>query len=152
VNDQLKDAKKRVQKSVDKFEKKLGIGSWWKIKHVFSELPDGATVMPADGLMPTAARTTACTMTQWQYRTAEITWYLPSVAQISDKKLDWVTVHEFVHILNAPMATFLFDYLRDDEAAVEQIRTIGQYSRLEEFVTENLCRVIMLALGEDVPA
>ena len=55
-------------------------------------------------------------------------------------------------MLNAPMATFIFDYLKDDETMTDQIRIVGQYGRLEEFVTETLARVIQLARGKDVPA
>ena len=152
MNKQIREALvKRVEKVTHKLEKELRLDSWWDIRHSFSDLPDGAQAMAPDGLMPTAARTTACTMTQWQYRTAEITWYLPSVAVIDDERLEWVASHEYVHMLIAPMSTFLFDYLKDDETLVEQIRTVGQYSRLEEFVTETLARVIQLARGKDVP-
>ena len=152
VNKQLSEAQARVERVTAQLETELGVGSWWSIKHKFSEGADGETFMPPDGNIPTMARTSACTVTQWMYRTAEITWYLPQIAITDDDKLEWIAIHEYVHMLNAPMATFLFDYLRDDEAAVEQIRSIGQYGRLEEYVTETLARVIQKSRGKDVPA
>jgi hypothetical protein len=151
MNDQLKAAQKRVEETTARLEKKLGLNEWWRIKHTFSETPDGAEALPLDG-RPSVHRTTACTVSQWEYRSCEITWYLPSVAIIDDDYLEWVAIHEYIHMLNAPLASFLFDYLRDDESAIEQLRTIGQYSRLEEYVTESVARLVLLSLGKDIPA
>jgi hypothetical protein len=155
MNKQLETAQKRVAKITAALEKELGLSAWWKIKHVYSELPDGATesiVGPTGPGTGTAHRTSACTMVLWQYRQAEITWYLPSVAIVDDDYLEWTAVHEYVHILNAPLAEFLYDYLQDDESALEQLRTIGHHSRMSEFVTETLARVIQRGRGKDVPA
>lgn len=152
MNAQLQAAQRRVEKVTSALEKELGLAAWWRIKHIFSEGADGATLMDPTETTATVNRTTACTVTQWHYRQAEITWYLPSVAIEDDDHLEWVAIHEYVHMLNAPLAGFLFDYLRDDESAVEQLRAIGHQSKLEEFVTENLARVIQLGRGKDIPA
>jgi len=149
MNKQLVEAQQRVEKLTAELENELGLSGWWRIKHVFSELPDEAS---AEGGTGSAARTTAMTSTLWHYRQAEITWFLPSVAIIDDDYLEWVAVHEYVHILNDPLASFLFDYLRDDESTTEQLRVLGHHANMTEFVTENLCRVIQRARGKDVPA
>jgi hypothetical protein len=151
MNKQLQEAQKRVEKITAELETDLGLNLWWRIKHTFSELPEGAEAGGASGT-GVATRTTAMTSTLWHYRQAEITWFLPSVASIDDDYLEWVAVHEYVHILNDPLASFLFDYLRDDESTTEQLRTLGHHANMTEFVTENLCRVIQKARGKEVPA
>ena len=40
----------------------------------------------------------ASTSVQWQYRKAVITWNLEEVARKSDYEMDWVFVHEAMHI------------------------------------------------------
>lgn len=43
----------------------------------------------------------ACAVTdvRWEYRDATIKWNLEAVATLSDEKLEWVLVHEAMHIL-----------------------------------------------------
>ena len=151
MNKQLTEAQARVERITAHLEEKLGLSAWWDIQHKYNEGGDGDTEFDPSTGMTSAARTTACTVSQWHYRKCEITWYLPSAAVKDDAYLRWVAVHEYVHMLNAPLGQFLFDYLRDDEATVEQIRTLGHHSKLEEFVTENVARLILKALDEPVP-
>lgn len=42
--------------------------------------------------------------TLWQYKSAEIRAYLPTVADLSDDRLDWAVAHEFAHLLTEEMA------------------------------------------------
>lgn len=151
MNKAFVDAQKRVEETTSRLEKKLGLSAWWRIKHIFSETPDGAAAVPTDGPL-SVNRTTACTVAQWEYRQAEITWYLPSVMQHTDEFLAWIAIHEYIHMLLSPIDGFLFDYLRDDESTVDQIRTLGHHGRLNEYVTETLARVVLLAMGEEIPA
>jgi hypothetical protein len=83
--------KKRVQQYIDKWHDALGLG-WFHIDMTWNrerkrDSPD------------TAADTT----THWQYRTAWINWYLPSIADNDEDFLEGIVVHEFTHILVAPL-------------------------------------------------
>lgn len=53
------------------------------------------------------------TSSNWQYRTAAVTFNIPVVAEINDDKLEEAVVHEMTHILVAPIQDFRDDQARD---------------------------------------
>jgi hypothetical protein len=107
--------KKRVQKYINKWFQAMGLG-WFRVDMVWErerdlEVPD----------------TAAKTLTKWQYRTANITWFLPATKDCNDEFLENVVVHEFVHILVAPMAND--DEPNEHEYATESLARAMQWVR-----------------------
>lgn len=83
--------KRRVQRYIDKWFKPMDLGWYWVDCEWIRERNED---QPA---------TTAITTAFWQYRHATIKWYMPSVADNDDDYLEGIVVHEFVHILVAPL-------------------------------------------------
>lgn len=83
--------KARVKKYIDKWFDSMGL-NWYKVEMVWNRARN-------EDLATTAART----ITTWQYRTAEIEWFLPGIADCDNDFLEGIVIHEFVHILVAPM-------------------------------------------------
>lgn len=88
---------------------------------------DGLHGEEADTPEVTAAITTA----SWEYRKAEIHWYLPMVAAMSDEGLEEVVVHELCHVLLGPLK----DHIK------------AGANKLEELATENAARAILRSAG-----
>ncbi len=107
--------KKRVKKYIDKWFKTMGLG-WYRVDMVWNRARDESNPR-------TAARTT----TQWQYRSATVEWYLPSIADDDDDYLEGIVVHEFTHILLAPL--LLVD--REDDLPLQH-----------EYATDSVAQVI----------
>ena len=70
-----------------------------------------------NGYKPDDSDTVAETSCYWQYRTAEITYYLALAKRTADIEL--VVIHELVHILVAPMADACKGKRQQCELAVE---------------------------------
>jgi hypothetical protein len=126
--------KQRVLNIAEMLEDELGIGHWWVINHHFVEGFDGDTEIDNEGKV-SVYTTGACTTTSWEYRVAKITWYLSTLSSLEDFEIAELAIHEYVHVLNAPICQLL-----PNEPHV---------SKLEEFVTESLARVIIRARGGD---
>lgn len=88
---EYQEQKKRIKKYIDKWFQAMGLG-WFKVDMEWSRERDLDNPQ-------TAARTT----TRWQYRHAVITWYVPALVDNDDEYLEGIVVHEFVHILVAPL-------------------------------------------------
>jgi|SRR5579863_2319099 len=125
------DARKRVLKITKALEAELGLDGWLDIKHIFDPGYDGDTTIDTDG-SPSVYRTTAITTAQWKYRYATIRWYLPTAAQQDDDTLALIAIHEYIHVLLAPLTSPHHKSMAAD---------------LEEFVTESIARVIAKARG-----
>lgn len=82
---------KRLQKVTKKWLEAMGIG-WFQVDMEYLRVVDSDSSSNA-----------AVVNTQWQYRNAHITWYLPVIAEVSDDKLNNIVVHEFTHILINPL-------------------------------------------------
>lgn len=132
----LAKTQKRIEEVTDALEAELGISDWWIINHHFVEGHDGDTEVE-DGKVRVFT-TGAATTTQWEYRIAKITWYLGILASMEDFEIAELAIHEYVHVLNAPIAGLI---------PVKDL-----HSKLEEYVTETLARVIIRARGGDCPA
>lgn len=88
---EYREQKARIQKLIDKWFKAMGLG-WFHVDMVWcrernKDSPD----------------TSAITTTSWQYRNADIQWFLPVIADSDDDFLEGIVVHEFTHILLAPL-------------------------------------------------
>jgi hypothetical protein len=83
--------KARVQKLINRWFETMGLG-WFHVDMVWNRERDYK-------VHTTAAKTT----TSWQYRNAIIEWFLPSIADSDDDFLENIVIHEFVHILVAPL-------------------------------------------------
>jgi hypothetical protein len=64
--------------------------------------------------------------TNWEYREANITWYVKN-CDIPDEDMHATITHELSHIIVAPMSDFL----------------PSKHKKLEEFVVESISRAIM---------
>lgn len=67
---------------------------------------DGLTIKHRRVDAPPEDGELAATHPQWEYKQASIIWYMPKVAAIDDDELEAAVVHEFVHVLLAPMETW----------------------------------------------
>lgn len=83
--------KARVKKFIDKWYKAMGL-DWFHVDMAWER--ERREDRPA---------TVAVTTTTWQYRNAYINWYMPAVVDNDDDFLENIVVHEFVHILVAPL-------------------------------------------------
>lgn len=141
------ETEKRIRKVTTKLEGQLGLAGFLQIKHHFVEGYDGDTTAPGPEGVGSVHKTCAVTTALWQYRSVKITWYCGTCANQTDEELVQIALHEYVHALMAPVTSFLFDYLSEDESSTEQIRILGHHGKLEEFATESLMRVIGHAMG-----
>ena len=95
--------KKRVNKVFNKWRTPLGLG-WWRIDLTYSrETSAGGELVyaaPSIGGKFTCAMEVTC---DFYYKTAIITFYLPTIQFISDQVLDRYMIHELMHIHLKPM-------------------------------------------------
>ena len=73
------------------WQHRLGLDNW-EIQQTFLDTIEGDN-----------ASTMAETDAQWQYESATIKWYLPTIAGHSDERIEQTLVHELVHVLLSPM-------------------------------------------------
>lgn len=137
MNEQLKATQRRIEGITAPLEEELGLSAWWQIDHHFVEGFDGDCEIEEESKV-SIYTTTAVTTAQWQYRMAKISWYLARAAAVDDARLEDIAVHEYVHILNSPLAAC--------------VKVNPLHSQLEEFTTETLSRVIQRARGCGGPA
>lgn len=102
MNDkQFKDQKKRIESLIHKWFKPIGMG-WWQVDFHYER-------ERADQSPDTVGMTTS----NWQYRTGDITFFLPTCSEINDDKLEEAVVHELTHILVSPLQDLSDDRARD---------------------------------------
>lgn len=121
---------KRIQRVTAELEAELGLDGFIQIKHVFDAGLDGDHITPNED--PTLFGTCAITTPKWQYRFAQVRWFLPMVALIDDDMLEQTAIHEYVHILLHPLS---------------QLVTAKDVSVREEYCAESICRMICHARG-----
>jgi hypothetical protein len=95
-------AKKRVEKYIEKWRSPMGL-DWWKIYF------DWHRVYHEDSQL-IGAQTN---MNRWQYREADIDFYLPHVVDIKDEEVEHLVVHELTHVLLSAISVNMRD-LNDD--------------------------------------
>ena len=102
MNDkQYEKERRRVRKLWDKWFRPIGLG-WWQVDLNWARERDEDE--PA---------TAGMTTTNWQYRTASVTFFLPATLELDDEKLEEVVVHELTHILCGPIQDMSSDERRE---------------------------------------
>jgi hypothetical protein len=71
--------------------------------------------------------TVAETQAMWEYRTANVRWWLPSAARLDMKELESTLVHEYTHILLAPV----------------ELKIPDKHLELKEFTVESIARALL---------
>ena len=105
--------KKRLQKYIDLWFDPMGM-NWFKIDMHYHRQRDEDN-----------PRVAGKTETHWEYRMADIDWYMPSIADAEDWYLESMVIHEFVHVLIAP---------------VMNVDTQESLSLCHEYATESISR------------
>lgn len=84
--------KRKVEKYLDKWRDAMGLG-WYHIHITWDR---------------SYAEKRSCVgetnMNRWQYREADIIFYLPRIAEEDDKTIEQIVVHELCHVLLAPIS------------------------------------------------
>lgn len=83
--------KARIKKYMDKWHETLGL-KWFEVNITYERS------------YSTDESAAITIMDRWQYRSFDITYYLPNLADLDDEHLEGVIVHELVHCLTAPFA------------------------------------------------
>lgn len=109
--------KKRVMKFWDKYFTAIGMG-WWAVEVNWSRERE------AD-----SSNTIGITHASWEYRQGNVTFFLPTCADLNDEQLEEAVVHEMVHII----AEGIHD-TRDDQAR-----------EITEYTVTSLARAIVWA-------
>lgn len=92
MNDELyAKTKERLEKFLTKWHPLLQMG-FYQLKYDYVR-----TYCPDD------SDTCAVTNSSWVYRKAHITWYIQKLSELNDDELEDVVVHEFCHVLLAPV-------------------------------------------------
>lgn len=109
----------------------------FEVRHVF-----------VDRLYDDEPVVTAITECRWQYLTADITWYLPSVARCTDERLEAILVHEYAHILLAPEQEVLDQILERERVTKgledhEWLALQDAYAKVMELSTEMCARAVL---------
>lgn len=83
--------KARIKKYMDKWHSTLGL-RWFDVDIIYdrSISNDGSAAITDMG--------------RWSYRSFDITFYMPIMAELNDERFEEVVVHELVHCLTAPFA------------------------------------------------
>lgn len=101
---------KRVILVTSHWDRVLGVSRFAAVMHRrVNTLPDE----PNQGIV-------AETKSAWEYRQASIIWYVPNVCTIDDEELERIALHEFIHVLIAPMEARVSDkFHKEREYAVQ---------------------------------
>lgn len=122
----------RIERITRQLETELGLSCWLDINHIFDTGYDGDTTLDDEGASSIYS-TTAITTAAWRYRTGKIRWYLNIAASQSDDELTLVALHEYLHILIAPITS--------------PVPHKSVAADLEEYAVESIARVIARARG-----
>lgn len=128
----LSDTQQRIERITSQLESELGLDGWLDIRHIFDAGYDGDTTLSDDGssqIYPTTAITTP----SWRYRCGKIRWFLATAAPQTDDELILVAVHEYLHLLIAPITS------------PPPHKSVA--ADLEEYAVESIARVIARARG-----
>lgn len=109
---QYREQKARVEKIWDEWYDILAMW-WWRIDRTWDRARE-------ENNYDCIAKTSS----NWQYRTAHITFYLPTALDLDDSHLEESIVHEFVHVLLAPIQD-----MRDDQAREITEHTVTTVAR-----------------------
>lgn len=104
MNDEEYEAQKaRVDKLAETWIKSIGLG-WWRIEIV--HVRDSGNYSPDGEPSPDGV---ACCKADWRYGHATVTFNLPRVAEKDDASLEWIFVHELMHIFLNELRAYVGD-------------------------------------------
>lgn len=103
--------KKRVGGYLTKWQGPMGL-RWWKIDVIWDR-----SYCENPGI---AASTD---MTRWRYREADITFYLPKIADEKDEVVEKTVIHELCHVLLSPISTNMEDLNSDYQKQINEFTT-----------------------------
>jgi len=122
----------RIEAMVEEAATFMDMAGQWEFDHVMCEWdPHDQEGSDIPTVYTTAAKTTA----QWQYKRAQIDWYVGRIATLSDERLMAVIVHELVHCLLNSLDRWINDDADDS------------YHELNEYTCEMIARAILVANG-----
>ncbi len=121
---ELARQKARILSIASAVEKWMGL-DWLDLKHLFNENEHGDDVL-------------AQTVAKWQYRYAEITWNLYNVMMVEDETLYGTMIHEYIHVLLAPL---------DEHLPL----TKPHVTKQNEFAVESVAQALLHALRTPPP-
>ena len=116
------DHKVRILAIANTLQSELDLG-WLTINHKFNSRTDGESK-------------TAESVVDWQYRQATVIWNLAFAITCTDEEIRNTAIHEFVHILIAPLWDSIPRPMKHED----------HFEALNEFSTENVTRAIAAAL------
>lgn len=108
---------RRIEGITKRLEKQLGL-HWLTIRHNFDKEGEAE----------------AKTLCSWEYRQATVTWSLSHACSMTDDELELTAIHEYAHLLIAPVACLV-----PEDPPI--------HTKLEEFAVENIARAIRRALA-----
>lgn len=79
-----------------RWEYALGL-RWWTVTHMYDR--EGIDFAPAETDGGYRWQTAATCYPHWQYRTVEVKWNMPLVVACEDAELEYIYVHEMMHVL-----------------------------------------------------
>ena len=94
--------KKRVEKLFDKWRNPLGLG-WWRVTLVYSREKNREEANDHDADINSTWETIFNVRSDFYYKTALITAFLPVIENIKDTELERYFLHECMHIHLTPM-------------------------------------------------
>lgn len=117
-------------------------GIWGRVEGLFTDWTDllqlnwmHLVLVRCDSTHDTDSDCAMDTDAKWQYRSGRIRVYLPTIANHTDEELEWLLVHELVHVMINPMESLMKD--RDTNQC--------------ELAVENIAVALMLANGKLAP-
>jgi hypothetical protein len=103
---QFREQKKRITKLIDKWERQLGL-RWWTVSHEWArehkEYSEHTSYEPIN--VKGNWECAMCVTSDYYYKQATITFFLPVCADLKDAQLEQSFVHELMHIFLNPMKT-----------------------------------------------
>lgn len=113
MNDAEFEAQKgRLRELAQRWAKPLGLG-WWEITHEYARDGYEPPKEPADG-----AKSVAHCKPDWRYAHALIVWNMAAVADTEDEELEYIFVHELMHIFLHEMRWYDHEHGLDHEERV----------------------------------
>lgn len=96
---QFKAQRRRLKALIKRWHHRLGL-AWWRVHYVYHR-DSSEFASSDDGLVHNAAAAT--TLADWRYLEATISFNMQELAELDDEALEFVFVHELMHVLVAEM-------------------------------------------------
>lgn len=91
TDEEFAKQKERIQRLIDRWVKTIGLG-WWRITYIFRR-----TYAEAENTVGNYEEKMRCEA-HWRYGQACITVFVPAIENLTDDALEWLFVHELMHV------------------------------------------------------